>query len=130
MNLKALTRIITLFLVLLLLLAVASCGKAKVDTELEIKVSVLNGTTGFGMAKLMNDAADGKAALNYQFSVETDATLITAALIKGEIDIAALPTNAASTIYNKTEGGVQVLAMDCAISEDTMEIRLPVLVKL
>lgn len=112
MNLKALTRIITLFLVLVLLLAVASCGKAKVDTELEIKVSVLNGTTGFGMAKLMNDAADGKAALNYQFSVETDATLITAALIKGEIDIAALPTNAASTIYNKTEGGVQVLAIN------------------
>ena len=28
------------------------------------------------------------------------------------------------------EAGVQVLAMDCAVTEDTMEIRLPVLVKL
>lgn len=112
MKLKALTRIITLFLALVLLLAVASCGEPKVDTALEIKVSVLNGTTGFGMAKLMNDSAEGKAALNYNFSVETDASLITAALIKGEIDIAALPTNAASTIYNKTEGGVQVLAIN------------------
>lgn len=112
MKLNALIRTITILLALILLLALSSCGKAKVDTELEIKISVLNGTTGFGMAKLMNDKAEGKTDLNYSFSVETDASLITAALIKGEIDIAALPTNAASTIYNKTEGGVQVLAIN------------------
>lgn len=112
MKIKKLTHIFSLLLALVLLLAICSCGQAKVDSELEIKVSVLNGTTGFGMAKLMNDAAEGNADLNYTFSVETDASLITAALIKGEIDIAALPTNAASTIYNKTEGGVQVLAIN------------------
>lgn len=112
MKLKTLTRTLTLFLALILLLALCSCGQAKIDSELEIKISVLNGTTGFGMAKLMNDKAEGKTDLNYSFSVETDASLITAALIKGEIDIAALPTNAASTIYNKTEGGVQVLAIN------------------
>ncbi len=111
MNRKPLTRILAALLATLLLFAFSSCG-AKIDSELEIKISVLNGTTGFGMAKLMNDAKDGKTDLNYKFSVETDASLVTGALIKGEIDIAALPTNAASTIYNKTNGAVQVLAIN------------------
>jgi len=82
------------------------------DTDLPVRISVLNGTTGFGIAKLMNDHADGNAALNYSFKVETDAANINAGLIKGEIDIAALPTNAASTLYNKTEGAVSVLALN------------------
>ncbi len=104
-------KILTLFLAVILLFTFASCG-TKIDSELEIKVSVLNGTTGFGMAKLINDTAEGKSDLNYKFSVETDASLVTGALIKGEIDIAALPTNAASTVYNKTNGAVQVLAIN------------------
>lgn len=82
------------------------------DAELPIQVMVLNGTTGFGMAKLIDDAANGTAALNYTFSVETDASNVTAALVNGSCDIAALPTNAASALYNKTEGGVQCLALN------------------
>ncbi|MBO5306150.1 MAG: hypothetical protein J6B12_05250, partial [Clostridia bacterium] len=55
------------------------------DTTLPVRISVLNGTTGFGMAKLMNDHKNGGAALNYTFNVETDAANINAGLIKGEI---------------------------------------------
>ncbi len=80
--------------------------------NLDVSVMVLNGTTGFGMAKLMADAEAGEAALNYSFSVETDASNVTAALISGSTDIAALPTNAAATVYNKTEGGVQIAAIN------------------
>lgn len=83
-----------------------------VDTTLPVKVTVLNGTTGFGMAKLMQDKADGKTALNYTFDVQADAKNINTALINGSIDIAALPTNAAATLYNKTNGAVQVLALN------------------
>ena len=82
------------------------------DATLPVNVMVLNGTTGFGMAKLISDAANGEAALNYTFSVETDASNVTAALVNGSCDIAALPTNAASVLYNKTEGGVQCLALN------------------
>ena len=82
------------------------------DGELAINVSVLSGTTGFGMAQLMQNSADGKAALNYNFKVESEASNITSALIKGEIDIAALPTNAASTLYNRTTGKIQLLAIN------------------
>ena len=35
-----------------------------------------------------------------------------------------------AALREAAENGVQVLAMDCAVTEDTMEIRLPVLVKL
>ncbi|MBO5976208.1 MAG: ABC transporter substrate-binding protein [Oscillospiraceae bacterium] len=76
-----------------------------------IIIMVLNGTTGFGMAKLMSDAAEA-SSLNYNISVETDASNITAALINGSVDIAALPTNAASVVYNKTGGQVQLLALN------------------
>ena len=82
------------------------------DSTLPIKVTVLNGTTGFGMAKLMNNKANGTAALNYTFDVQADASNVTKALINGSTDIAALPTNAAATVYNKTNGAVQVLALN------------------
>ena len=82
------------------------------DTELPVNIMTLNGTTGFGMAKLIADKTAGTAALNYNISVETDASNVTAALINGTVDIAALPTNAASVVYNKTQGAVQVLALN------------------
>ena len=86
--------------------------EATLNTDLNIRVSVLNGTTGFGAAQLMNAAQKGEAALKYNFKVETDASVINAGLINSEVDIAALPTNAASVLYNKTEGGVKVIALN------------------
>jgi len=77
-----------------------------------VNVMVLNGTTGFGMANLMDAAARGEAAQEYNFTVETDASNIVAALANGSVDIAALPTNAAAAVYNKTQGKVQVLALN------------------
>ena len=108
--------LVSVCLVFCLALALAACGgatpAANVDAELPVNVMVLNGTTGFGMAKLAHDAAAGEAALNYNISIETDASNVTAALISGSADIAALPTNAAAVVYNKTEGGVQAVALN------------------
>ena len=64
------------------------------------------------MAGLIAADAAGETALNYSFTVETDASNVTAALVSGDCDIAALPTNAASALYNKTGGKVQVLALN------------------
>lgn len=82
------------------------------DGELTLNVTVLNGTTGFGAASLMCDAAEGRTELNYNFTVETDASNVTAGLINGSIDIAALPTNAAAAVYNKTNGKIQIAAVN------------------
>lgn len=87
-------------------------GCQKVDKELPIRIWTLNGTTGFGMAQLIDADTKGEAALNYEFTVETSAPNVQAALINGTADIAALPTNAASALYNKTEGGVVLLALN------------------
>lgn len=104
-------RFFALTLVALMLLSLFSCAP-KIDAKKEINVMVLNGTTGFGIAKLMEEKELGNTALNYKFSVETDAANVNAALINGTVDIAALPTNAASAVYNKTEGGVKVVAIN------------------
>ena len=82
------------------------------DTSLPVRVVTLNGTTGFGMAGLIAAHEAGETALNYSFTVDTDASNVTAALVSGDCDIAALPTNAASALYNKTGGKVQVLALN------------------
>lgn len=81
-------------------------------TKDPIKVSVLNGTTGFGMAYLMSQDESGTSNNDYEFKVETDATNIVSGLIAGNIDMAALPTNAAANVYNKSNGKVQVLAIN------------------
>lgn len=114
-------RIISLLLIALTifssLLVLGSCSLGG-DTDggetqkTYVRMSVLNGTTGFGAAKLMEDDANGACANEYEFTVETDATNIISALMAGTVDMAALPTNAAANVYNKTGGKVQVLAIN------------------
>ena len=47
-----------------------------------------------------------------------------------EIQISRCPGDCIRLAREAAESGVQVLAMDCAITEDSMHLRLPVLVKL
>ena len=106
-------RICATLLVLALCLGLGSCASAaEADPDTAVHVMVLNGTTGFGMAKLMADAQAGQAALAYDFQVETDASAVTAALINGTCDVAALSANAAAAVYTKTEGAVKLLALN------------------
>lgn len=93
---------------LMLLTLFVSCSEKSPDA---VNVYTLNGTTGFGMAKMMNDETADENSI-YSFTVKTDASDVTAALINGDADIAALPTNAAANVYNKTEGGVKILAVN------------------
>jgi NitT/TauT family transport system substrate-binding protein len=101
----------TLSILLLLTLALSLFGCAKKETKPQgpVRVMTLSGTTGFGMAKLIADHTDGKA---YGITVENDASAVTAALLNGSCDVAALPTNTASALYNKSGGAVQCLAVN------------------
>lgn len=107
-------RLFLIITVLVMALSLVSCAEKApaYDAEKEISVMVLNGTTGFGAAKLIDDSKNGTAALNYNVTVESDASAVNAALISGSVDIAALPTNAAAVVYNKTQGGVKVAAVN------------------
>ena len=111
-----LRKLTAVLLAVIMVFALAACGQkddtTAVDKDLTVNVVALNGTTGFGMAKLMSDSKAGATALSYNFTVETDPSNATAALVNGTADIAALPTNAAAALYNKTDGAVQVLALN------------------
>ena len=106
-------KLIALLLIVLLSLPfIASC-KNNVDNEkANVNVAVLNGSTGFGMAYLMEQASNNNASHNYTFSLHTSPTDIQAALLNGTVDIAALSTTKASTIYNESNGAIQVIALN------------------
>ena len=46
------------------------------------------------------------------FTISGSADEVTPKLIRGEMDIAALPANLASVLYNNTEGKIQLLAVN------------------
>lgn len=106
-------RVLSLFLLVALLVSFAVACKPLTD-PVSIRVYTMNGTTGFGMAKLMEDAAnDTFKTEKYTFEVKSDfANDVLPALINGDADIAAIPTNGASIAYNKTQGKVKVLAVN------------------
>lgn len=74
-------------------------------------VAALKGPTAMGMVKMMSDDAASDSPL-YDFSIYASADEITPKLVQGELDIAAVPANLASVLYNNTEGQVQVLAIN------------------
>lgn len=81
-------------------------------TAAEIRIGGLKGPTSMGMVKLMQDAGDGATENNYRFTIAGSADEISPKLIQGELDMAAVPANLASVIYNNTKGGVQLLAIN------------------
>lgn len=97
-------KLISLLMVLCLALSLASCAAA----ESAVKVAALKGPTAMGMVKMMSD--DNGAT--YDFTIHAAIDEITPKLVKGEVDIAAVPANLSSVLYNNTEGKVKVLAIN------------------
>ena len=77
-----------------------------------VRLGLLNGPTGMGAAKLLADNDAGETVNHYTVTLGSDpANEIVPKLNSGELDIAALPTNVAANLYNKT-GKVQLLALN------------------
>lgn len=78
-----------------------------------VKVAALKGPTAMGMVKLMDESKSSSVnGNNYEFKIVGAPTEITPMLVKGEVDIAALPANLAAVIFNSTKGKVQVIAVN------------------
>lgn len=78
-----------------------------------VRVAVLNGTTGFGIAPMYRTVKESyNGNLDITIDFYADATLVSPLLISGTADIAAVPTNLASVLYNKTEGKIKVLSVN------------------
>lgn len=78
----------------------------------EVRVITLAGPTGMGMAKLMDDSENGATENHYQFTVASAPDQVSPEVIKGNFDIAAVPINLASVLYQKTSGQVKVGAVN------------------
>lgn len=80
--------------------------------KIDLKIAALKGPTAIGMVKMMEDATLGNTTNNYQFTIAGTADEITTGLIKGDYDIAAIPCNLASVLYNKTEGMIKLAGIN------------------
>lgn len=74
-----------------------------------VRVGSLNGPTSMGLVYTMQKADNGESGNYYEFHMATAADEITGLLVKGELDIALIPANVASVLYNKTEGNITVI---------------------
>ncbi len=81
-------------------------------TSVDMTVACLKGPTGVGMAKLMEDSANGKTANKYSFTLASAADEISGKIVNGEINIASVPTNLAAKLSAKTEGKITMLAVN------------------
>lgn len=107
---------ISLLLAVFLVLSLAACGANTdgnaSDTKTVVRMATLKGPTGIGTAKLWADDDAGKAKNDYTVTLCTDPTEVLNGVVEGSYDVAAVPLNMASVLYNKLNGGVQILAIN------------------
>lgn len=99
-------RIVAMLLVAVMAVSLfAGCGSKAPDP---INIGALQGPTGMGMVTLMGDEFHSK----YNITIATAPDAIVGQVVSGELDIAAVPINLASTLYNKTEGNIMLIAVN------------------
>jgi NitT/TauT family transport system substrate-binding protein len=77
-----------------------------------IRVAALKGPTGMGMSYLMEEDRLEASAVDYEFNIVGAPDQLVGKVVKGEVDIAALPTNLAAILDVKTDGKVQLLGIN------------------
>ena len=106
-----------LLLALVMSVSLAACGgepaQEPAEEPVTIRAAALKGPTAMGMVKLMSDAESGAETANtYTFTLAASADEVTPALMQGELDIACVPANLASVLYERTDGGIVTLAVN------------------
>ena len=117
-------KVLSLVLAMVMCLSVFTACSSNEETDIDVPVSTatfaiagMKGPTTMGMTKLMKDAEVNNADEAYEgnvYNVEMYGTAqeINPLLIQGQLDVAAVPANVAATLYAKTEGAVQVAAVN------------------
>lgn len=102
-------KISCLLLALVMIFSFAGC---KTEETANVNVYVLSGPTGIGALNLWSAAEEGTTKNTYTFTLTGANDEIVSAVSNGQADIAAVATNLAATLYNKTNGGVSVIAVN------------------
>ncbi len=83
------------------------------EESTSIDIATLKGPTAMGLVKIMEDSESGEVNGNeYTFTVSGAIDEVIAKISNGETDMACIPANLASALYNKMEGDVSVLAVN------------------
>ena len=90
-------KLLALLLAAAMIFALVSCGADKAE-NVTVRVAALKGPTGMGMVQLMENDSLGTTKNNYEFTIAASPEEVSAAVIAGKIDIAAVPVNLASVL--------------------------------
>ena len=95
-------KLISVLLLLCFFAALPVCAQGEA-----IQVGALTGPTAMGMVRLLEDGKD-----TYEPTILGAADELVPLILQGQVDIASIPANLAATLYNKTQGGITVLAVN------------------
>ena len=114
----------TLLLIpMLSILLLTGCQSPTTDeAPVTIRMGALTGPTAMGMAYLMDQDELGESANDYSFTLAGSADALTPLLVQGELDMAAIPANLAAVLDQKTDGSLQVLAVNTLGVLDIVEM--------
>lgn len=87
----------------------SSATSAAAAEPVTVRVASLKGPTSIGLVQFMSEAKAGKTTNSYEFTMSAAPDEVTPKVISGDVDIALVPSNVASVLYNKTQGKVQVI---------------------
>ena len=112
---KGLKVLISLVFMLSVLAGCSKPAEPEVPAEkTEINFGVLKGPTGIGASYLLESNEKEESGNKYNVTIAAEATEMVSMISSGTLDIAAVPTNVASALYNKTSGGVKIIALNTA----------------
>lgn len=85
---------------------------SETDIKYGVRIAGMKGATSIGLVGLLEEETALNSKNAYEFTLAGAADEITPKLIKGDLDIAAVPANLASVLYNNTQGAIQLLAVN------------------
>jgi NitT/TauT family transport system substrate-binding protein len=100
-------KLVSVLLAVAMLFSFVACSATKTE-PIDVNVYVISGPTGIGAVNMM----DAEGSENYNFTVVSAPDEVVSKISTGEADIAAVATNLAATLYNKTDGGVKIIAVN------------------
>lgn len=90
----------------------SSAEVSKTDMKVAVRIAGMKGPTSIGLVGILEESKKNTSDNEYEFTLAGTADEITPKLVKGELDIAAVPANLASVLYNNTSGKIKLLAVN------------------